>query len=93
MLPGTPLTDSGPDGQFADDRMQQNLMAAFPGFGMVDRLLPTSASAQEREKWARISWLTGISVRENTDRSRKGEQYRQMLEEQAEEEYRKALGY
>jgi hypothetical protein len=92
LLPGTPMTTTGSNGTFADDRVQQNMLAALPGFGQLDRMLPTSASGQERQKWAVLSFLTGVGVRENTDRTRKGEQYRQMLEEQAEEKYRRVVG-
>jgi len=67
-----------------DERLQYAINSLVPGAGMVDRLAGLGGEANaERQGYARLAALTGVGVRENNERTRQGEQYRRMLEEQA----------
>ena len=91
LLPGaqTTMQDGVP---MTSDRWQYQLGALVPGFNQAASAaaianlvapgnpLPSSSRAQERAPYTALSQLLGIGVRQNTDRSRSGEQFRRNQE-------------
>jgi hypothetical protein len=91
LLPGaqTTMQDGVP---MTSDRWQYQLGALVPGFNQAASVaamanlvapgnpLPSSSRAQERAPYTALSQLLGIGVRQNTDRSRSGEQFRRNQE-------------
>jgi hypothetical protein len=64
-----------------DDRLQYAINTLLPGAGQLDRYAGLGGDGNaERANYSRLAALTGIGVRENNDRSRRGEQYRLKLE-------------
>lgn len=96
-LPGVdalPFVERARDGQMMmTAKSRSALMSAIPGIGQVERLFPATDAARERAQYSRIIYATGIGMRENTPRSQRGEQYRQLLEDAAEQRKRQSLGY
>jgi hypothetical protein len=95
-LPGVsmlPFVEQGAEGPMMTAKSRSALMSILPGLGQVERLFPATDAARERAQYSRIAYLTGIGMRENTPRSQRGEQYRQLLEEQAARRKRESLGY
>ena len=94
MIPGSPLTDTGANGQtMIDDKTQYMLNNLLPMAGQFDRLIPSTEAGSERQPYTALSFLTGLGVRENNDRTRKGEEYRLLLAQQDEAARQKALGF
>ena len=87
LLPGaqTTMQDGVP---MTSDRWQYQLGALVPGFNQAASVatmanlvapgnpLPSSSRAQERAPYTALSQLLGVGVRQNTDRTRSGEQFR-----------------
>ena len=77
-----------------NDELQYAINSMLPGFGQLDRLTGQGGdSVAERRNKSILAALTGISVRDNNDRTRRGEQYRQSLEAENEAARRRALGF
>jgi hypothetical protein len=91
LLPGaqTTMQDGVP---MTSDRWQYQLGALVPGFNQAASVaamanlvapgnpLPSSSRAQERAPYTALSQLLGVGVRQNTDRTRSGEQFRRNQE-------------
>lgn len=88
------LGGTGVDGtSMLDERAQYAINSLIPGAGQLDRYLGLGGDANaERQPYSLAGALTGISVRENNDRTRRGEQYRRMLEAQAAAEWQAKMG-
>lgn len=89
------LGDTARDGTpMLNDELQYAINSMLPGFGQLDRLTGQGGdSVAERRNKSILAALTGISVRDNNDRTRRGEQYRQSLEAENEAARRRALGF
>jgi hypothetical protein len=68
------------------------LMSFLPGLSSAERLFPGTAAGQSRQGLQWLGQATGITLRENTPQTRRGEQYRQLLEQQRQERLRESLG-
>ena len=68
------------------------LMSFLPGLSSAERLFPGTAAGQSRQGLQWLGQATGITLRENTPETRRGEQYRQLLEQQRQERLRESLG-
>ncbi len=86
----TPHGDTGDP--MIDDEAQNVIGTLFPLLSTLDRLQATSDSGKEKETLSRVSWATGVGIRQNNARTRKGEKYRQLLEEQDADRYREQMG-
>lgn len=77
-----------------DDRVQYAINSLLPGAGQLDRYLGIGGVGNE-ERQGRNIWaaLTGISTRQNNDRTRQGEQYRRQLEAERIAARERALGF
>lgn len=89
------LGDTARDGTpMLNDELQYAINSMLPGFSQLDRLTGQGGdSVAERRNKSILAALTGISVRDNNDRTRRGEQYRQSLEAENEAARRRALGF
>jgi hypothetical protein len=89
------LGDTARDGTpMLNDELQYAINSMLPGFGQLDRLTGQGGdSVAERRNKSILAALTGISIRDNNDRTRRGEQYRQSLEAESEAARRRALGF
>jgi len=88
-----PFVEQGAEGPMITAKARSAIMSALPGMGQIERLFPGTDAAKERAMYSWIAYLTGIGLRENTPRSQRGEEYRLLLEEQAEQRKRETLGY
>lgn len=96
LIPGItalPFVEQGAEGPMIAAAARSAIMSSIPGLGQIERLFPGTDAARERAMYSRIAYLTGIGLRENTPRSQRGEEYRRLLEEQAEQRKRETLGY
>lgn len=91
---GRLLQDHAKTGRPMISDEQQNIIGTLlPILSAVDRVAsPTSESGKEKQLLSAVSWATGVGIRENNDRTRKGEQYRVLLEEQDAERYKEQMG-
>lgn len=89
------MTPDAADGTpMIDDRAQYAINSLLPGAGVLDRLTGQGGDAlAERQGFSQLAALTGIGIRENNDRTRRGEQYRRQLEAEDEAARRRALGF
>ena len=88
VLDATGLGGNG----MVDERLQYAINSLIPGAGQLDRYAGLGGDANaERQPYSLAGALTGISVRENNDRTRQGEQYRRMLEEQERARFEAAI--
>lgn len=95
MIPGIeglPFVEQGAGGPMISSAARSALMSTFPILGTTERLFPSTDALRERALYSRINYLTGVGLRENTPRSQRGEEYRLLLEEQAEQRKRDDLG-
>lgn len=69
------------------------LRSSLPGSGQLSRLFPGTEEAKDKSKYARISWLTGIGLRENDERTKRGLSYSEYLDEVEEQRRRSSLGF
>lgn len=92
LLPGA-QTDPSARGPMANAYYQGSLVDLIPGLAQLDRMapalntlipggnpIPTSQKAQARSYYPALSFLTGLSVQENTDASRLSESLRRARE-------------
>jgi hypothetical protein len=93
-IPGQPGVDMNASGDpMMNDRLQYMLNGLIPGAPQLDRLLGIgSGTAADRQNYSQLAWATGMGVRDNNDATRKGEQYRLLLEKQKAAKRQKALG-
>ncbi len=82
LLPGSPGVVQGANGPMMDDKLQYMINGVLPGLGVVDRLFPNNEAGRERQNLSLLGFGTGVGIRYNNDRTRRGEQYRQLLAEQ-----------
>ena len=96
QIPGIeslPFVERSADGTpMITGQMSNVLMSSFPGLGQLERLFPGTAAAQGRTGYQALAYVTGLGVRENTPETRRGEQYRQLLDEQRQQRLRESLG-
>jgi len=67
--------------------------SSIPGSGQLSRLFPGTDDAKNKTKYSRIAWLTGVGLRENDKRTKRGQSYSEYLDEVEEQRRRSSLGF